>query len=211
MDVTKFLKTIEGAGFYKKQVVHRHTIPVRRAKYKELSRPLPKKLGSVLGATGIKKLYTHQVYAIESLREGNDVVIVTSTASGKTLCYNVPVLESLLEEPESRALYLYPTKALAQDQLRVLNRDGSRHQQRQDRRGLRLGRIAHRPGQLFSIGRCRTVNPVNFHIANTDHGLKMKMTDKAAADKPQAQFFEWIVCCHNQNSSFYTLNRRCRP
>jgi len=122
VDVTKFLKTIEGAGFYKSQIVHRHTIPTRRAKYRELSRPLPKKLASVLGRTGIEKLYTHQVYAIESMREGTDVVIVTSTASGKTLCYNVPVLERLLEEPESRALYLYPTKALAQDQLRVLNR-----------------------------------------------------------------------------------------
>jgi DEAD/DEAH box helicase domain-containing protein len=122
VDVTKFIKTIEGAGFYKSQIVHKHTIPTRRAKYKELSKPLPKKLASVLKRTGIEKLYTHQVYAIEALREGADAVIVTSTASGKTLCYNVPVLERLLKEPESRALYLYPTKALAQDQLRVLNR-----------------------------------------------------------------------------------------
>ena len=122
MDVTKFLKTIEGAGFYKSQIEHQNTIPVRRARYKELGRPLPEKLAAVLKKTGIKKLYTHQAYAIDSLRKGDDVVVVTSTASGKTLCYNVPVLERLLEEPESRALYLYPTKALAQDQLRVLNR-----------------------------------------------------------------------------------------
>ena len=57
---------------------------------------------------------------MNDLRGGRDVVIVTSTASGKTLCYNIPVLSSLLEDPETRALYLYPTKALAQDQLRVL-------------------------------------------------------------------------------------------
>ena len=57
MDVTKFLKAIEGAGFYKNQIVHRHTIPTRRASYKELSKPLPKKLAAVLSRTGIEKLY----------------------------------------------------------------------------------------------------------------------------------------------------------
>jgi DEAD/DEAH box helicase domain-containing protein len=75
VDVTKFLKTIEGAGFYKRQIEHRHMIPVRRAKFKELGRPLPEKLAAALKKTGIKKLYTHQVYAIDSLRKGNDVVV----------------------------------------------------------------------------------------------------------------------------------------
>ncbi|HUV35977.1 MAG TPA: DEAD/DEAH box helicase [Patescibacteria group bacterium] len=122
MDVTKFLKRIEAADFYRDQVVHKHAIPARKARFAPIKTPLPGPLRDVLGRTGIEKLYSHQVDAIEALRTGRSVVIVTSTASGKTLCYNIPVLESLLEDSESRALYLFPTKALAQDQLRVLRR-----------------------------------------------------------------------------------------
>ena len=126
MDVTKFLNKISVEDFYREQISHKHTIPVRKAKYAELGQPLPEKLQKVLSRDGIEKLYTHQVQAVEALRKGGDVVIVTSTASGKTLCYNIPVLEGLLDDPESRALYLFPTKALAQDQLRVLNRYGGK-------------------------------------------------------------------------------------
>jgi DEAD/DEAH box helicase domain-containing protein len=72
---------------------------------------------SILGKRGIDRLYSHQSYAMQSIREGRDVVLVTPTASGKTLCYNLPVLQRILEEPETRALYMFPTKALAQDQM----------------------------------------------------------------------------------------------
>jgi len=65
----------------------------------------------------MERLYKHQAQAIRFIRNGKDVVLVTPTASGKTLCYNLPVLQSILEEPETRALYLFPTKALAQDQM----------------------------------------------------------------------------------------------
>jgi DEAD/DEAH box helicase domain-containing protein len=75
------------------------------------------KIGSILGKRGIEKLYSHQTQAMKSIREGRDVVLVTPTASGKTLCYNLPVLQRILEEPETRALYMFPTKALAQDQM----------------------------------------------------------------------------------------------
>jgi DEAD/DEAH box helicase domain-containing protein len=66
---------------------------------------------------GIVKLYSHQAEAVEHVRQGRAVVLVTPTASGKTLCYNLPVLQKILEEPETRALYIFPTKALAQDQM----------------------------------------------------------------------------------------------
>jgi DEAD/DEAH box helicase domain-containing protein len=122
VEVTKFLKKVQVEDFYKGQIAHKHTIPTRAARFAELDPPLPEKLAKILKGTGIDKLYVHQVDAVKHLREGHDVVIVTSTASGKTLCYNIPVLSSLLEDPEARALYLYPTKALAQDQLRVLQR-----------------------------------------------------------------------------------------
>lgn len=122
MDVSKFLKKVEASDIYSGQIVHRHTIPVRKARFGDIKRPLPQRLQKVLGRTGITRMYRHQVEAVEALRSGRDVVVVTSTASGKTLCYNIPVLESLMTDPESRALYLFPTKALAQDQLRVLGR-----------------------------------------------------------------------------------------
>ena len=79
-------------------------------------------MAKLLKDSGIERLYTHQVQAIDAIRSGEDVAIVTSTASGKTLCYNVPVLERLVADPDTKALYLFPTKALAQDQLRGLMR-----------------------------------------------------------------------------------------
>jgi DEAD/DEAH box helicase domain-containing protein len=74
-------------------------------------------LRSILAKRGISQLYSHQAHAIDLIRNGRDVVLVTPTASGKTLCYNIPVLQKILEEPETRAVYLFPTKALAQDQM----------------------------------------------------------------------------------------------
>jgi DEAD/DEAH box helicase domain-containing protein len=70
---------------------------------------------------GIRQLYSHQAAAAEIVRAGKNVVIVTPTASGKTLCYNLPILNAILENSDSRALYLFPTKALAQDQLAELH------------------------------------------------------------------------------------------
>ena len=69
---------------------------------------------------GVRALYTHQAQAVEAALAGAHAVVVTPTASGKTLCYNLPVLQRLLDEPGARALYLFPTKALAQDQLAAL-------------------------------------------------------------------------------------------
>jgi len=87
--------------------------------------PLPDDLNPMvlrsLVDRGISELYTHQVASYEAGRAGKHFVVVTPTASGKTLCYNLPVLQSLLEHPEGRALYLFPTKALSQDQQSELN------------------------------------------------------------------------------------------
>ncbi len=81
---------------------------------------LDSKLRQVLESRGISELYTHQAEAIEHALAGRNVVVITPTASGKTLCYNAPVLHTILKDPSSRALYLFPTKALAQDQLAEL-------------------------------------------------------------------------------------------
>ena len=69
---------------------------------------------------GITRLYSHQAEAVEAVLAGHNVVVVTPTASGKTLCYNLPVLDRTLKDRNTRALYLFPTKALAQDQLSEL-------------------------------------------------------------------------------------------
>src|SRR3989304_6845473 len=78
---------------------------------------LDTRLAGALTARGIAALYCHQAEAVEAALAGEHVAVVTPTASGKTLCYNLPVLNTLLAEPEARALYLFPTKALSMDQV----------------------------------------------------------------------------------------------
>jgi DEAD/DEAH box helicase domain-containing protein len=85
--------------------------------YADLPASLDPRLGSALERRGIARLYSHQAEAFDLIRAGTNTVIVTPTASGKTLCYNLPVLDLLLRDPGARAMYLFPTKALAEDQL----------------------------------------------------------------------------------------------
>ena len=94
--------------------------PAREAQWAEFPAWVHADLVAAYAAKGIRQLYTHQNIAAEAVHAGKNVVVVTPTASGKTLCYNLPVLHSILENPDTRALYLFPTKALAQDQLAEL-------------------------------------------------------------------------------------------
>jgi DEAD/DEAH box helicase domain-containing protein len=95
--------------------------PAQPADVVEFPEALHPELRRSLAERGFHGLYTHQSEVYEHVREGRDVVVVTPTASGKTLCYNLPVLDRILKEPDARALYLFPTKALAQDQLAELH------------------------------------------------------------------------------------------
>ena len=95
-------------------------LPARPARTAPIPDTIDPHLADALRARGIEALYTHQASALELLAKGGHCVVVTPTASGKTLCYNLPVLQSLMVEPATRALYLFPTKALAQDQLAEL-------------------------------------------------------------------------------------------
>jgi DEAD/DEAH box helicase domain-containing protein len=97
-----------------------HVVPASPAAFAALPHDLRPELAAALSRRGIDRLYSHQAEAYEAVRQGCHLVVVTPTASGKTLCYNLPVLQRLLENPERRALYVYPTKALAQDQLAEL-------------------------------------------------------------------------------------------
>src|SRR5208337_4867636 len=94
--------------------------PAREAQWAEFPEWIHPELRAAYSAKGIRRLYTHQVAAAEAVHAGKNVVIVTPTASGKTLCYNLPILNAILTDTDTRALYLFPTKALAQDQLAEL-------------------------------------------------------------------------------------------
>jgi DEAD/DEAH box helicase domain-containing protein len=96
-------------------------IPAREAKFRPIPGWVTSALSEAYHAKGIQELYSHQAATAELVHEGKDVVVVTPTASGKTLCYNLPVLNAVLENPDTRTLYLFPTKALAQDQLAELH------------------------------------------------------------------------------------------
>jgi DEAD/DEAH box helicase domain-containing protein len=97
-----------------------HHIPAREAQWAPMPEWVQPQLAVAYRAKSVERLYTHQAAAAERVRMGRNVVVVTPTASGKTLCYNLPVLNAVLENPDTRALYLFPTKALAQDQLAEL-------------------------------------------------------------------------------------------
>ena len=120
MDVAGFLRWL-GASGDGRCVAHVEHIPARPADYGEWPEGIDARILALLRRRGIASPYRHQAEAIARVRAGRNVVVVTPTASGKTLCYNVPVLDTMLKEPNARALYLFPTKALAQDQLAELH------------------------------------------------------------------------------------------
>src|SRR5499426_3387619 len=97
-----------------------HLVPARVPEFASLPADLRPELAAALAGRGVERLYSHQAEAYGHVRAGRHLVVVTPTASGKTLCYNLPILQRLLERPSSRALYLFPTKALTQDQLAEL-------------------------------------------------------------------------------------------
>jgi DEAD/DEAH box helicase domain-containing protein len=121
VDTSAFLHHLAAQPGYGGQMVHVEHIPPRPARSARLRLPLPEALQDCLTEHGLFPLYSHQAEAINYARDGKNVMVATSSASGKTLCYNAPVMEAILTEPRSCALYLFPTKALAQDQLRSLN------------------------------------------------------------------------------------------
>lgn len=102
------------------QVAARTVLPARAGKAVALPSGLHLQLADALAAQGISRLWTHQAECWEAGQRGGHFMVTTGTASGKSLCFNLPVVDGLLRDPHARAIYLYPTKALAQDQLRRL-------------------------------------------------------------------------------------------
>src|SRR4029453_10233491 len=98
-----------------------HRLPAVAASFAPFPEETDERLRGALAARGVDQLYTHQAQAFEHVLACRNIVTITPTASGKTLCYNAPVLNAILKDPATRALYLFPTKALAQDQLAELH------------------------------------------------------------------------------------------
>ena len=121
MDFEAFLDEVRSSPDYAGQLVYVREVEGRAARFADTARPLPPPVAQMLKGRGVERLYCHQADAVDLVRAGQDVLVVTGTASGKTLCYVVPLMETLLTDPKATALLLFPTKALSQDQFRGLN------------------------------------------------------------------------------------------
>ena len=123
LDLEAFVNSLATSDDYRGQLVHLARLPARAGRYADTP-DLHPELHRCLSEAGVAKLYSHQAEAVKQALEGSHVAVVASTASGKTLCYNLPVIHAQLTSPGTNALYLFPTKALAQDQLRKLEEFG---------------------------------------------------------------------------------------
>ncbi|MFF2752728.1 DEAD/DEAH box helicase [Psychrobacillus sp. NPDC058041] len=103
------------------RILHVHSTEEKQAKYAPFPDKMHVSIQKALISRGVKKLYMHQRLAFDTALSGKSYTTITPTASGKSLCYHLPVLQSILDDPTSRAIYLFPTKALAQDQKSDLN------------------------------------------------------------------------------------------
>ncbi len=117
--VRDFIETLKNDRHISIGITAHEYIHSKEADYKDIE--IKKELRHVLKNRGIEKFYNHQAEGIELIRQGHNVVVMTPTASGKSLIYNIPVIESILENPETRALYIFPLKGLEQDQVKNLN------------------------------------------------------------------------------------------
>jgi DEAD/DEAH box helicase domain-containing protein len=125
MDLESLIDEIKQTHEYEGQVAHLHVTPRRSAAYADLQAGLHPTVRSILADLGIERLYSHQAEGIDAALGGEHVCIVASTAGGKTLCYTIPIAQRIYERPTSRAFLVFPTKALAQDQLRKLGPFGA--------------------------------------------------------------------------------------
>lgn len=116
MTTAQFAEKLKNDPSFMQNVTCWKTIPAREAEYADFPEQLDRRVADILVGRGIKQLYIHQRMALDAAFAGQDFVVVTPTASGKTLCYNLPVLTEILKDSSSRALYLFPTKALSNDQ-----------------------------------------------------------------------------------------------
>ncbi len=117
MNLPQLIDYLSDDSDFQKQLTKWMVFPAHPSSEQEFPRSIDPRLTEALGKKGIHRLYSHQLSAYEQVSQGNNIVLVTPTASGKTLSYNLPVFEYILQHPQARAIYLFPTKALSQDQV----------------------------------------------------------------------------------------------
>jgi DEAD/DEAH box helicase domain-containing protein len=120
LTISRIVEELKKQGDRQDCITHVEYSPAREAQFADFPEGLHPAVCQLFRQRGIERLYSHQAQSIQQTLLGKNVVVVTPTASGKTLCYNIPVLHSVLTNPDTRALYLFPTKALAQDQMEEL-------------------------------------------------------------------------------------------
>ena len=120
MNLPQLLEKLRASQGFMENVTAWRTVAPRAAQYAPWPEEIDPRLPAALARHGVQRLYTHQAVCFQEARAGRDYVVVTPTASGKTLCYNLPVLAEILKNPDARALYLFPTKALSADQVSEL-------------------------------------------------------------------------------------------
>ncbi|MBR0320076.1 MAG: DEAD/DEAH box helicase [Clostridia bacterium] len=120
MNLPQLLEQLKNSPSFMENVTRWQVLPAREARFAPFPEGVDERIPAALKKHGVHQLYTHQAQAFASASRGEDFVVVTPTASGKTLCYNLPVLNEILHNPDARALYLFPTKALSADQVSEL-------------------------------------------------------------------------------------------
>jgi DEAD/DEAH box helicase domain-containing protein len=118
---TDIIQSLRADPSFMDRVTHWEVVPPREGTFAEIPPEVDPRIREALRSRGIGRLYSHQLATFRAVRSGRNVVLVSPTASGKTLAFNLPVLQTLLDQPEAKALYLFPTKALSQDQQSELN------------------------------------------------------------------------------------------
>lgn len=121
MSLQQLIEGIKRDSNLAPNIIEWRTIPIKQAELTDFPTELSPSLLKFFNNQGVKGLYTHQFKTWQEVQFGKNVVISTATASGKSLSYNLPILDSLVKNPDNRALYIYPTKALTQDQANILN------------------------------------------------------------------------------------------
>ena len=110
MTVEQLVDALKRDNLFMEKVTRWETLPARGAQYADFPSNFDPRLKDALARHGVHQLYTHQAHSFEAIKSGKDVVVVTPTASGKTLCYNLPVLSEILKDPDSRACISFPPK-----------------------------------------------------------------------------------------------------
>lgn len=150
--------------------IYVHTLPAKEATFADIPESTPEPIKDALHRMGITQLYTHQAQTADAVHSGSNVVLVTSTSSGKTLSYNLPILSRLYNHPEERALYIFPTKALANDQLDQIRRFGTDETKDQSSLDEWFETQLHLGDRLIHIGRLD---------GDTENGPRQRIMEKA--------------------------------